>query len=1083
MDKRLIRIFVSSTFSDFVEERKALNDIVFPRLRDYCAARGFVFQAVDLRWGISEGAALEHDTINICLEEIERCQRVSSKPNFFLLLGNRYGWQPLPQAIEQQELDALRGHLQSHRIYGDSAALISRWYGLDTNAVPAQYVLQNRGDTDEATWDTASELLLEMLRTAAREISLPEQAQEKYYLSATGYEIVKGALSFAERGEIAEHQVLCFFREIEDIGAHVDIDHKKTKWLDGLKKRLDGKFPQYTYKVQINKWGQEKGALNDFCDHAEAMLTKAIDARVAEFEDGLSPLALEREQHRNFMEERAQDFYGREEIVAGALGYIHAPEGRSLLICGHRGIGKSSVTAKIIHTLVSEPPRKMELVYRFTGATAESADSFSLVSSLCEDIAQHYGRDFSPPGSYAEACLLFKKSLGFATADCPLCVIVDAVDQLVAAADEDTLLWLGGSLPPNVMLILSTREGDYADYAAGRMPNPILLPLAPLEADHARQVLQHWLARRERALTPAQTDLVIDRFRETGLPIYLRLAFEQAVRWRSWEEPALTPGIDGIISDYLAYLSRESKHGREFVFKALGYLSCAKSGLSENELIEILSIDDSVMQDYRRRSPQSPKTDKLPFMVWSRFYFDVAPYFKEINMEGASLLQFYHLQIRDTVEDTFLEEEQTRTGLHHHLSRYFSALPMGRGGHPNLRKLSELPYHMMQTDDTGALFALVTDEPYMRAKVESGQLGALMDEGYWLLQRKKGDEALWQTLAETLFRFVTLYNNDSGERQISLEDLHSLLIFRKDRSFHSRVFGLGAEEETIRALCPGISPQNLEETKLLCIARLINFNRRLGLLSAAEELTGRILAPLEGDDTKILDYARVLYDLGYIRFLQGRFEEGRENMQKSAQASEQGGDVVGKWISLCVAAHINNFAWLDTPRQDEALLEDIDTLLEALTVFEQYSDSKLNAKRWIANVKQHLVVATFLLGDAPRLKQYALEYMNDPWVKSFDDKSYADLVQAKVYSVDGRYEEACASIKAYMNHKLDIARIDNAKVESLAECYYLLGKWSLALGRIDEAKDVFGQGLALDDEPGNHKWRARIRVALTGMQG
>ncbi len=83
------RVFVSSTFSDFVAERDALRERVWPRLRDYYVSHGARFQEVDLRWGVSEEAAVDQQTMNICLEELERCHAASSRPNFLVLMGNR----------------------------------------------------------------------------------------------------------------------------------------------------------------------------------------------------------------------------------------------------------------------------------------------------------------------------------------------------------------------------------------------------------------------------------------------------------------------------------------------------------------------------------------------------------------------------------------------------------------------------------------------------------------------------------------------------------------------------------------------------------------------------------------------------------------------------------------------------------------------------------------------------------------------------------------------------------------------------------------------------------------------------------
>ena len=87
---RTFRVFVSSTFSDLEKERNALQKRVFPRLRDLAAEHLCRFQVIDLRWGVSEEASLDQQVMNICLGEIERCQKVSPRPNFIVLLGNQY---------------------------------------------------------------------------------------------------------------------------------------------------------------------------------------------------------------------------------------------------------------------------------------------------------------------------------------------------------------------------------------------------------------------------------------------------------------------------------------------------------------------------------------------------------------------------------------------------------------------------------------------------------------------------------------------------------------------------------------------------------------------------------------------------------------------------------------------------------------------------------------------------------------------------------------------------------------------------------------------------------------------------------
>jgi hypothetical protein len=84
---REIRIFVSSTFRDMQLEREQLVKHVFPELRQLCSERNVFFSFVDLRWGVTQEAACEGSTINICLSELDNCI-----PYFICMLGERYGW-------------------------------------------------------------------------------------------------------------------------------------------------------------------------------------------------------------------------------------------------------------------------------------------------------------------------------------------------------------------------------------------------------------------------------------------------------------------------------------------------------------------------------------------------------------------------------------------------------------------------------------------------------------------------------------------------------------------------------------------------------------------------------------------------------------------------------------------------------------------------------------------------------------------------------------------------------------------------------------------------------------------------------
>ena len=107
---RTVRVFLSSTFRDFSEERNLLVRKIFPELRRRCRERQVELVDVDLRWGITEEEAKQGKVLPICLAEIDR-----SRPYFMGFIGDRYGWVPehhqydLSLLVEQPWLEDHRG--------------------------------------------------------------------------------------------------------------------------------------------------------------------------------------------------------------------------------------------------------------------------------------------------------------------------------------------------------------------------------------------------------------------------------------------------------------------------------------------------------------------------------------------------------------------------------------------------------------------------------------------------------------------------------------------------------------------------------------------------------------------------------------------------------------------------------------------------------------------------------------------------------------------------------------------------------------------------------------------------------------
>lgn len=693
---RTFRIFVSSTFTDLKVERNALQEEVFPRLRDLVAAHGCRFQAIDLRWGVSEEAALDQQTMKICLGEIERCQKISPRPNFIVLLGNRYGWRPLPYEIDAEEFERVLAVISA-----EEKIQLEQWYRRDDNAIPAKYTLQPRsGKYDEfTTWEKVEINLHQILLTAAEKLLFPSEIMLKYSASATEQEIISGALQVSD----AKEHVFCFLRDIEgmpDDGRadnFMDADpenrQKQENLKNNLRKQLSDNVHRYTAFWRDGEISHTH--LEQLCEDVYDELSKVILNEIERLET-IDPLEREISAHEVFGKERARDFVGRSEILKNVADYINGSDTCPLVIWGPSGSGKSALVAKAIQQSTEDHPRA-NCIYRFIGTTPESSNERALLESLYRQIASSDNKnDFHVPSDYNDLAREFSRCLKRGARKKPIFLFLDALDQLVDSNGTPSLTWLPAELPPKVKIIISTLPGPHLDIVKQKLRRSRFVELQSMATAEGAMLLDMWLAEAQRTLQPEQHKYLINKFSQCGLPLYLRLAFESARHWKSYDPlPEMSGDIPGLIRNMIANLSMENKHGKILVEHSLGYLAAAKNGLSEDEMVDILSADAQILQDFHRRSPKSPDIIKLPVVVWSRLFFDLDPYLTERMADGAILMTFYHRQLAEVVTEDILSINQNET--HQRLANYFGSqeLQIRKQGIEilNLRKLSELPFH------------------------------------------------------------------------------------------------------------------------------------------------------------------------------------------------------------------------------------------------------------------------------------------------------------------------------------------------------------------------------------------------------
>lgn len=822
----MIRVFISSTFNDLKLERDALQQRVFPNLEQRCLKEGFQFQAIDLRWGISTEAGLDHRTMRICLEELHRSQEVSPEPNFLILLGNRYGWRPLPEAISAEEFQRLD---QAAEVPA-SLEVLRRWYQRDENALIPVYLLQPRlkqGDgnpeeTDYTTpkaWRAVEQVLWQIINVAfpvddltSRFNLLPTAPDTlpsivRFQASATEQEIWHGAFTAAN----PERHVLAFFRDITnsdefagsalqdyfDLTESCQIDEiarsAQNQLREAIQQRLgDNAVALPAVRLILDQTSGGSVTLSTdhidiLCREVESRLWSVIDRQIDQWRGGngtvsASPpvarssgreLEIEIADHLRFGAERAPrgGFLGRETEVTAIRRYLLSDQHHPLVVYGPAGTGKTALLAHLALVAGNElglPDQTLTLV-RFLGSTPASSTLRSLLTSLCQQLRRYFPREQDLPTEIQQLEHEFQEQLAQASAQRPIHVFLDALEQLDDADGGRQLDWLrlhsGQPLPENVKLIVSCLS-DAADdpegqpfrrmVQLGRLKTGICLDeLSPDEA--VELLLNHWLkptlnsddpltdhlGRPRRTLTQTQRSVLETHLRRPEAvpcrrPLYLKILFEEARLWRSNDPPprALPNSAERLMDHLVDRLSQEVNHGQLLVERALGYLAAARRGLSETELLEVLFADEpgykshleAVSQRTRHTLPCTPP--RIPVAIWSRLRSDLAPYLTERAAPGGTVLTFYHRQIARWAKARFVEvaDWKPRGRLAAFFQKQSSFWNSIQPPQANSRKADELPWLWEMELKWSELHTLLTDERFLVALWNVDRYATF---GYW----------------------------------------------------------------------------------------------------------------------------------------------------------------------------------------------------------------------------------------------------------------------------------------------------------------------------------------------------------------
>ena len=598
---RLVRVFISSTFRDFMGERDELVKRVFPELRRRCRARFVELLEVDLRWGITEEQSRQGATLKICLQEIDRCR--PSEPVFFIgLLGERYGWVPQrdfypPDVLDDPEFSWVREHVE-----GRSVTELEILHGVLNNLKMrdrAFFFFRNDGYA-QRHWPSIQ---------AAYPDLLPED--------------------FTNEAE--EDKPLAIARQ------------------EALKQRvIDAtlKHPPRAYETP-----------EELADLVREALWAQIDAT---FPASEVPDILEQEtmDHRVFCDSRTRAYVEREGMYDALDQHAdgEGPIGRVVL--GESGSGKSALLASWLNR-----HQEKVVLYHFVGSTSQSASAESILTRLAGVLRRRgvLPQTMEIPQDLATLINSVPSWLERLSAQGGGIILLDALNQLTSPLDRQ-LDWWPQEWPENIRVVLSTLPGDAWRAMQGRgwTTDDWCITVDALRPGEKREVMNLYLQRFSRALEPALEEQILAA-PQTANPLFLRTVLDE-LRLRARHED-LGLHLDAMLAcenPEKLFVHMLKNLERDFtptaypglVHDAMGLMGLARRGLTESEILELLSI------------AERPAREPLPRHYWAPVFLALED--SLVSREGQ--LSFFHDYLHKAVWLEYLDECQEQEKAHGRLA-------------------------------------------------------------------------------------------------------------------------------------------------------------------------------------------------------------------------------------------------------------------------------------------------------------------------------------------------------------------------------------------------------------------------------
>jgi hypothetical protein len=674
-----VRLFVSSTFTDFYSEREILVKEVFPDLKAWCQSRRLHLVECDLRWGVPKDTTSE-ETLRMCLGEIDRCFEDNTEPFFLNMLGEKAGWIPEPNEVPGL-LAAQYGW-----IHGMSVTEMEIIHGAYRTATPNALFMMRDAEVVETIHEELRYLFVDSNPMAPEKLStLKKNIKKRFPKQTHTYTAQFGQVDHAA-GRVELQQLQSFASEVFEF----------------FKKRIEMAYP--------------------------------LDEGVHDV------LESQRAAHEIFLDSRGQTVLGREEILDEVQSYINKGNlNAPLLLVGSAGAGKSAIIARSAVTTVgnardgSIPGAGLDtwrVFYHFVGAAPGSTDIGRLLQRLLRELNFVKG---DPPSDIDKLVQDTHRALS-SEETMPSIIFIDAINQLDNDANAKAMKWLPETLSSRVRVVLSMiNQTEYHRRLLERSNKPLEVFCGPLNLAARKDIITETFAQYNKRLDDSQMRLLLSKDGSAN-PLWLSLACEELRLFGSFERVLqkireLADDLPSLLEQILSRL--EEENGGVLVVATLCLLECSRHGLLESELLCLLGDEDNLLpsddvwqdveqdemadigqvdvqavvddlratveQTYRGQAditkvakafevtgmdssvPQPKKIPPLPAAKWSLVHRGLRRFLRPCGEGGEGRLDFYHRTMSKSVRGKYFiqdEDQLTKfwyTWWHGKLAGYFES--------------------------------------------------------------------------------------------------------------------------------------------------------------------------------------------------------------------------------------------------------------------------------------------------------------------------------------------------------------------------------------------------------------------------